>query len=183
MSQYRLTLILTLLLPVTLAAVTPAALALDGISAEAGAGKDTTIYKLALQNDWDADYAFLRENHLRTYWEVDVAEIEGRKSQDIEGRTQKLNDFGFTPVLRWQEDNSQGVFAEIGIGAHYFTQTYNNDGRVFGSDFQFGDHVGLGYRFRNHVEVTLKFQHYSDADIKQPNPGLNVGVIKVACSF
>ncbi|MET3107027.1 lipid A 3-O-deacylase [Oxalobacteraceae bacterium GrIS 1.18] len=153
------------------------------VSVEAGAGSQVAIYKLALQKNWENDYTYLREHHIHGYWELNVAEIEARKFDNIPGRRQYVTDFGVTPVLRWQEVDQHGWFAEIGVGAHYFSKKYDNDRRAFSTNFQFGDHAGIGYQFNDHFEVTVKFQHYSNADIKKPNPGVNVGMLKLAYAF
>jgi lipid A 3-O-deacylase len=94
-----------------------------------------------------------------------------------------LTDFGFTPVLRYRGASKQGLFIELGVGANYFTKKYNDDGNQLASNFEFGDHVGLGYLFINKIELTLKFQHFSNAGIKEPNSGLNMGLIKIAYPF
>jgi len=156
---------------------------MDSVSLEVGSGNATTVAQLALQQSWDTGSTWLAEHHLHTYWEVSAAAIEERKYRNIEGRKQNLVDFGFTPVLRWHGFDNHGLFGEIGIGVNYFTENYDNNGRRFGGDFQFGDHVGVGCLFSKQLEVTLKLQHFSNADIKQPNPGFNAGMIKLAWMF
>ena len=60
---------------------------------------------------------------------------------------------------------------------------FNNDGREMGSNFQFGDHVGVGYKFENGSEVTLKFQHFSNAGYREPNPAVNFVTVSYGYYF
>ena len=156
---------------------------MDAYSIEVGEGNLTTIYQLAAQQSWKNDWAWLAENHLVTYWEVGVADMEGRKFNDIAGQKHSLIDFGFTPVLRWQGNSELGTYAEVGIGVHYLTERYNNNGRIMGGEFQFGDYVGTGYVFPNHLDLSVKFKHYSDAGIERPNPAVNFVMIKLSYPF
>jgi len=169
-------------LPLTLLAC-PLAHAIDTYSVDVGEGNRTSIVKIAVQQSWLSDESWFAEHNLDTYWEASVADIEGRKYQDREGQKQSFVDFGLTPVFRYRGASKRGLFAELGVGANYFTQKYDNNGSQLASNFEFGDHIGLGYLFSNNIEVTLKFQHFSDAGIKEPNSGLNMGLIKIAYPF
>ncbi|MGK2900546.1 MAG: acyloxyacyl hydrolase, partial [Burkholderiaceae bacterium] len=46
-------------------------------------------------------------------------------------------------------------------------------GDSFSTAFQFGDHLGVGYQLTPSQRVSLRLSHFSNAAIKQPNPGLN----------
>ena len=51
------------------------------------------------------------------------------------------------------------------------------------SNFQFGDHIGIGYLLNNQVDLSLNFQHYSDAGIRRPNPAVNFVNFRISCAF
>lgn len=76
------------------------------------------------------------------------------------------------PLLRWWPGAGRW-FVEGGIGATLFSHTHFAD-RAISTAFQFGDTVGVGYQFTPDLRVSLRFAHFSNADIKRPNPGLNV---------
>lgn len=84
-------------------------------------------------------------------------------------------EFGLTPTLRLEPLNSFGLFAELGIGAHLITPNYRRSNKRFSTAFNFGDHIGIGVRPESWkgAEISLRFQHFSNAGIKQPNPGEN----------
>lgn len=127
--------------------------------------------------------AFLNKYNLRPYVEFSVASLRGRRYQGIAGQSKIITDFGITPVLRWQPGKDYGAYAEIGVGFNYMSDYYNNDGKIASTRYQFGDHIGLGYKFSNSLDVTVKYQHYSNAGLKKPNPAINFTSVKLAWSF
>ena len=159
------------------------AYAQDGVSVERGEWSHSSLTNLAVQESWGNDYEFLIQHKLTAYWEFNVAEIRGNKCHDIDGDDQTITDVGITPVFRWNGDRDTRFFSEIGIGANYMSAIFNNDNRVMGTRFQFGDHVGVGYKFENGIEITLKFQHFSNGGIREPNPAVNFAIVKLAYSF
>jgi hypothetical protein len=87
-----------------------------------------------------------------------------------------ITQLGATPVLRWSMAESQsGWFVEAGIGANVLLPVYRSSDKSFSTAFNFGDHVSVGRTFgeRGRHELALRAQHFSNAGIKQPNPGVN----------
>jgi len=83
---------------------------------------------------------------------------------------------GLTPTLRFYPDAWNGHwFAEAGIGANVIAPAYHTDGKRFSTQFNFGDHIGIGREFGEHheQEVVLRIEHFSNAGIDHPNPGQN----------
>lgn len=163
--------------------MTNPAFAIDSVSVEAGEGNMSSIYKLAVQNSMGENIPFLNKYDLTAYYEFSVAQIKERKYQNIAGQSHSLIDFGFTPFVRWQNSSKYGVYAEVGIGLNYMTDKYDNNDLVASTQFQFGDHIGAGYTFANNLDVLLKFQHYSNADIRKPNPAVNFVMLKLTYPF
>lgn len=81
---------------------------------------------------------------------------------------------GITPVLRWHPSTPEAAwFLEAGVGANLLTPVYVNGGKRFSTTFNFGDHMAVGWGWgeeRRH-EIVLRVQHFSNAGIKNPNPG------------
>ena len=157
--------------------------AVESISVEAGIGNMANLYQIAIQNPWDSDCPVLQDHQIRPLWALSLSEITEKKYHDTSGLKHSLTDFGFTPLLRWQGTRLHPMYAELGIGINYMTQKYNNNDRTMSSNFQFGDHIGVGYVFSNGVNLNLNFQHYSDAGIKMPNPAVNFVNLRLAFSF
>lgn len=46
----------------------------------------------------------------------------------------------------------------------------------------FGHHIGIGHATRAGVDVGLLFRHFSNRGIKQPDSGVDFGVVRVSRS-
>jgi lipid A 3-O-deacylase len=66
-------------------------------------------------------------------------------------------------------------FSEIGVGANYIVPLYRTGHKLFSTEFNFGDHIGVGYQFggRRQHALMVRLQHFSNAGIEHPNPGEN----------
>lgn len=155
----------------------------DGVSAEVGDGHEALIYKLAVQKNFTGLCSFLIDHNVHPYWELSLADVRESKFKNITGQSNSTFGIGITPVLRWQPNMERGLGIEVAIGANYFTERYNDAGAVMGTNFQFGDHIGVAYKFNKRFEILAKFQHYSNAGISQPNPAVNFGIVKLAYTF
>jgi hypothetical protein len=92
---------------------------------------------------------------------------------------------GLTPVLRWQPFKSSRWFTEAGIGVNLLAPIYRSSDKRFSTAFNFGDHVGVGVQFgeARAQELTLRLQHFSNAGIKDPNPGENFVQLRYSARF
>jgi lipid A 3-O-deacylase len=83
--------------------------------------------------------------------------------------------FGITPVMRLaQRDCSSAcLFGELGIGVNAISPRYSGNGKGFSTVFNFGDHLGFGAMFGPGLahEIAFRVRHFSNADIRKPNPG------------
>ncbi len=85
---------------------------------------------------------------------------------------------GLTPIARWWLTPQSGI--EFGIGANVFSGTYIGDKRI-STAYQFGDSIGVFHRFASTPwTLGLRLTHYSNADIKFPNPGQDYLQLRVA---
>jgi hypothetical protein len=120
---------------------------------------------------WRREYSFVTATG---YFEADV----GRWSTNDHGVRSSawVTQVGLTPVLRLQASGAiSDWFAEIGVGANYIVPLYRTSNKRFSTEFNFGDHFGIGHLFGEHREheLTVRVQHFSNAGIKHPNPGKN----------
>ena len=163
----------------TLAAA-PAAQASTGTSIELGVGDDgARMARITARWDWNK-YWSVSDNWIASgFWEASL----GRWSSDGAGSAE-LWDLGFTPVFRLRSGVSRFYF-EGGIGGHFLSKTRINNGRALGSSFQFGDHVGFGWNFgdKDHYELGYRFQHLSNADLADPNDGINFHQIRLGYNY
>lgn len=94
--------------------------------------------------------------------------------------------FGVTPSLRWQPPAfGPAWFLEAGIGANVITPRYHRGSKRFSTEFNFGDHAGIGRHFgaQGQHEWVLRFEHFSNGGIDLPNPGENFVQLRYAYYF
>ena len=164
------------------ALVSAPARAIDGMSLELGRGDDVTMSRVGVQwqlarpllqfADWQvASYIDLAAG----YWDAD--KFPGAKHD-------ALFDLGLTPVMRLQGNGRVGPYAELGLGAHVLSHSSIGLTRM-STAFQFGNHVGLGYRFgpKTSYDLSYRFQHLSNAGIKRPNAGINFHQVRLQYWF
>jgi len=161
-------------------AAIPAA-AVDGVAVEAGRGDGTDMGRVAIQWDWSQRWFQGGEWHVGGYWDLGV----GYWRQDaLPGQNGDIGEIGFTPVFRLQRNDLAGPYAEAAIGFHLLSKTQIGDKR-FSTAFQFGDHVGFGYRFgvRSAWDLGYRLQHLSNGSIKKPNDGINFHQVRLQYHF
>jgi len=146
---------------------------------------DTKLYRLGLQNKWERTWLNDGAWYVGGYWDAELAYME---SDHKNSENDNLFDLGLTPVFRMQRDAtlSSGVspYAEIGIGPHLISET-RLGARQFSTAFQFGSLIGFGLGFgdKGQYELSYRFQHLSNADIKTPNQGMDLHLLRLGYSF
>jgi lipid A 3-O-deacylase len=162
---------------------TSAVYAFDSASVEYGTGNETQVIRIGLQDHWNRQWLKTNGIHLSGYWDLSLGYWRGHKHQNIDDNIQSLADLGITPVFRIEADDKRGLYGEAGVGAHLLSEHYNNNGRELSTNFQFGSHVGVGYVFPNGIDVGVRAEHISNAGIKEPNSGVNYGIVRVSYPF
>lgn len=157
--------------------------AVDSASLEFASGNKSKIVRAGLQWDWASKWFQSNGTNLGGYWDLTGAQIMENRYQNIPGNSKNIYEIGITPVFRLQKDSKFGPYAEAGIGAHIFSDLYDNNNRHFSTKFEFGDHIGIGYVFTSKWDVALKVQHFSNGGIKKPNSGANFAVLKAGYRF
>ena len=168
---------------VVLAALSSApAAAIDGFAVEGGYGENVDRAGVAVQWDWNRQLLKFGDWHVGGYWDVSL-DYWNRGSVRA-GENDDLFDFGLTPVFRIQPNSLTGPYFEAGIGFHGLTHTQIGN-KHLSTAFQFGDHLGIGYRFgpRRAFDLSYRFQHLSNAGIREPNPGINFQMVRLQYRF
>ena len=150
-----------------------------GMSVELGTGDDADMGRIGVQWwEWQSQRLRTENWHLGGYMELSAGYWRQRDAQA--GEHSSLTDVGLTPVLRVQPNSLAGPYAEIGLGMHLLSHS-SIGGTRMSTAFQFGNHIGLGYRFgaKESFDLSYRFQHLSNASIKRPNAGINFNQIRV----
>lgn len=94
----------------------------------------------------------------------------------------QIADMGFNPILRFEiRGTKTSFFFDFSVGPHYLTNSQLQN-RNIGSCFQFGDYFGFGVGLGpdRWAEFGFRFEHYSNANLWLPNPGVNLGVLTLS---
>ena len=147
-----------------------AAQAADGISVELGSGdRDVSLARVgvhsyyALQKLAPHNVHVLLEASLG-YWSTEEGPIY---------------DISMTPIFRYARSRTSGPYIEGAIGLHFLTDTHIKPDVTLSTHFQFGDHLGVGWR-SGRYDVGLRLQHLSNAGLRNPNPGVNFLLLRLA---
>lgn len=160
------------------------ACAVDSLSIEIGStfkNPETTLWRVGAQWNWQKKWFESNGWFLGGYWDASI----GRWHSADEGGSHDVTDFGVTPVFRYQKAGGIGPYLEAAIGFHYLTNTDITQQKRFSTHFQFGDHIGAGYRFGKNGEYDLAYrlQHLSNCGLDHPNPGINFHQIRFEYHF
>lgn len=151
--------------------LSPPASALDGMSVELGRGNSADMGRVGLQWDWKQRWFQAGDWHLGAYWEASLGQWHRGGAQP--GENEDITEIGLTPVFRVQPNGLAGPYGELGVGFHLLSHASIGERRL-STAFQFGDHIGFGYRFgaKDHFDLGYRLQHLSNASIKRPNSGV-----------
>ena len=156
--------------------------ALDGMSVEIGGGDKVDMARVGVQ--WDLKKRWFQgaEWHLGSY--VDAALGYWHYGRATSSQHEDIVELALTPVLRVQPNGLVGPYVEAGLGFHLLSHSSIGDTRM-STAFQFGNHIGAGYRFgaRASYDLGYRFQHLSNASIKRPNAGINFHQIRLQYNF
>lgn len=144
----------------------------------------TNVGRLGVIWPFDVNWNPWGKATVTAYGEATIGEFFTKRDEYRDSRS--VTQVGLTPVLRllpW--GGFTGFFTEIGVGANLFFPKYKSDVHEFSSHYQFGDHLGIGWRFDSAArdELALRFEHFSNASIKEPNPGENFIQLRYSRAF
>jgi len=162
---------------------------IDAISLSYGeeqGNNDIKAYRVGLQNKWERTWLNEGAWYVGGYWDAELAYLEA--ADHVNSDHNELFDLGLTPVFRMQRDTSlsSGVspYAEVGIGPHLFSHTSLGN-KQYSTALQFGSLIGFGLGFGNkgQYEISYRFQHLSNANIKSPNHGIDLHLLRLGYNF
>jgi hypothetical protein len=163
-----LLLLLSLVLPSISNAAEPQWIALFGRGTESA---DTDIVRLAYRHPLKDNGDWWRPSHVQlgaSVWQV----------PDIRGTTRR---FDVNATAIWRAERPWG-YLEGGFGGYLLSKTINNNETRVPSAFEFGSHLGVGFRLARNHTIGVGVQHLSNAGIKQPNGGIDLLFVQYSFS-
>lgn len=143
----------------------------DAFFVQRGTGEEVEAFTIGVMRHLPVSWLGERAN---LYGELSLSRWEARPHSPSDTGT--LVQMGVKPVLRYVLIRSSvPTFAEFGIGLTVTSEPYRKSERKFSSTFNFGDHLAIGWAFgaRREHELVLRVEHFSNGNIKLPNPGEN----------
>lgn len=147
---------------------------------EAGGTNSATV---GVMIPW-TPFESLRTPSMSTYLDVFVSNWHVTPAVQ-DGHSNYLQ-VGVIPILRYRfSEGMSPWFIEGGIGATVMNHLYRTPEHQFSTAFQFTEALGVGRSFgeRGQHEVSFRIQHFSNAGIKEPNPGENFYKLRYAYRF
>jgi opacity protein-like surface antigen len=130
---------------------------------------DTQMYRLGLARDWQRAWFTDGDWQLGGYW---LAEVGYWDSDERHADNDSLSEVGLTPGCRLAPKAGHvRPYLEAGVGGHVLSDT-RIGGRELSTAWQFGSHLGAGISC-GRFDIGYRFQHLSNANIKNPNDGID----------
>ena len=157
----------------------------DALTVKGGVGDShATMIGAGLRWDWDF-WRLRRKSELTAHTEVMLNEWRAEKP-DANGY-RYYTQLVLLPSLRMRlARGASPWFLEVGIGLSWMSHKLQTPDRQFGSEWNFYDVLGAGYTFggpQGKHEVDLRLVHFSNAGLKDPNPGLNFVQVRYTREF
>lgn len=142
-----------------------------GVSLGYGKSRNSVnIYHIGFQKDFNSHWVESDAGYISGYHEVSFNYWE-HKAEDVKQVAYSpVFTYGFTGL-----GHSVLPYLEGGIGVSYITETIINK-RNMSTHFQFEDIIGFGLEIGTEIKLDLNFKylHYSNANIKKPNEGIDI---------
>lgn len=157
----------------------------DGVSLEAGIGKNgARMAGVGLVWDWDFE-RMRRKSELTAHTELMLNGWRAEKPDRSGDRF--YSQVVLLPSIRMRmARGASPVFLEFGIGLSWMNRKLETPDRQFSTQWNFYDVLGLGYTIggpQGKNEIDVRLVHFSNAGIKNPNPGLNFLQLRYSHEF
>ena len=117
-------------------------------------------------------------------WDIAV----GRWRADLdaeEGDENRVTQLSVVPTLRVFGPSRRGWYGEIGSGPAMVMPVFKSRDRSFSTEFNFQSQLALGYTLGDRAEhdIGLRIEHFSNAGIRDLNPGLEFASLRYTYRF
>ncbi len=156
----------------------------DAMFTQIGKGTSTESWSAGLQWHWNREWQWGQSLMLRGRWELALGRwrVElGEQSRDWAW----ITELSAAPSLRLSDATQTGWYGELGVGPSLLLPVYRSQDRRFSTQFNFQSHLSAGYVWgtRGEHDVGLRVEHYSNAGIRKPNPGVDLGALRYTYRF
>lgn len=150
-----------------------------GISLGRGeSSNNIDVYRAGLLKQWNVQWLENKTGYFTGYFELSYS--HWREYNRWYHYTERTSAGALSPVFKYvfsTKDRTCYPYVEGGIGVAYVDTSFFH-GRDLSSNVLFEDRIGGGIRVKN-VDINFRYLHYSNADLKLPNDGIDI----LICSF
>jgi len=160
----------------------------DALTLSYDRGKDLTLTvdRFAIGADWNEKVYSTQSWEVTGRWDLNIQTWETNLEQPSSVNPVNKNYFkksgtiiGFTPVFQYQlKTPSIRPYLELGGGMHLLLDKAVIEDENKSTQFQFGSILGLGLKGKR-LEVSYRYTHFSNANIRMPNPGTDPHAIHI----
>ena len=155
----------------------------DAVFSQVGAGAATDSWSVGGQWHWSRAWLLREGLMLRGRWEFAVG--RWRADEDDAGDEAWITQLSTVPTLRLSSLRSRSWYVEIGSGPSLLMPVFRSRDRSFSTEFNFQSHLALGHTLgpRGRHDLGLRIEHFSNAGIRDPNPGMNIASLRYTYGF
>jgi hypothetical protein len=146
----------------------------DGTFVQVGGGHSNDSWIVGAQWDWRRQWELGASWLLTGQWNLTAGRLRALDNwkNDSDSWYTKI---GFIPSVRLVNQRIDRWYLELGTGPVALLPVYVSRERTFSTVFNFENRLAAGVQLghRRQHDFSVSFDHISNADIEQPNPGLN----------
>jgi lipid A 3-O-deacylase len=137
---------------------------------------DIDIYRIGLKREFQSKWFDSDFGNLGGYYEWSANYWKARNGECNVGAS-------FSPVFVYELNSAYSYipYLEAGIGISLFSKT-SIEKRELSSSFLFEDRIGFGVK-RGVMDMGMRYMHYSNANIVEPNDGIDIFLLQLSHSF
>lgn len=146
-----------------------------GLRAGVDAEKRINLVSYELFGEIDMDWSWNLSDSLRLNLDIETAigGLYGESEHAVYGR--------MAPIAKLHLGDSP-VTIVLSSGPSFYSKDTFDDYDI-GGHFQFTTSVGLNWSFDDAWAASYRFQHTSNANLTEPNPGLDMHTVSIAYTF
>jgi hypothetical protein len=151
----------------------------DALFSQAGAGSGTTE-SWTVGGEWQWRRSWLIRDSLLLRGRWDFAVGRWRAEADERGDQSWVTQVSAVPTLRLSGLGARGWYAEIGSGPAMLMPVFQNRDLTFSTEFNFQTHLAIGRTMgpQGEHDMALRIEHFSNAGIREPNPGMEIASVR-----
>jgi len=156
----------------------------DAMFAQTSSGSSTHAWSAGWQWDWQRRWQIGPSFSLTGYWELSMGRWYAENNWHDSERvwTTQLSTI---PSVRLASAWRPTWYADFGVGPSVLLPLYISRERTFSTEFNFQTHLAFGRLIGAHGQhdFAVRVDHYSNAGLDQPNPGLTLFGMRYAMHF